>query len=802
MLSNLLTTSFRHLLRNKLSAAVNISGLAVALSSAFLILQYLDFELGFDTYLPGHQQVYRINTLTSGHEKWSSETYYGMADWIELNTKETAAVTRFYRWPASAGVLFEANGKLVEEKRYLFADEEFFKVFPLLVSGDPATCLSHPDAVVVSERLAKKLFATTDVVGKLLQVPEGRNKFLTVTGVMNHTPAQSHFDADVVRPYEWIPDNGDEWKVKVWTYVRLQDGQQPGSLSSSINENIADLLPKGQSAEVAMQPVSAIHLGGEYDSEAKAGTSLLNIYMLTAALILIMVIAWINYINLETARLMRRMKEVGVRRIMGSSRSEILQRLVAEYFVVSAVAVLFAAAITAFAFPFLRDIAGIGVEEFQFNVPWLWLAAVGVWLLGFFIVPTVPFLFVFRIKPALSLKGDVFPGMQASLLRKALVGFQFATSLVLIALVLTAVAQLDFMRTTDSHFNYSQVLTIHNQGNYTYREDSLRKKTNEDFRLKVLQIPGVESLTTSSAIPGEAIGFTYMDLAKRSLDDADRQVPYKVMYIDYDFVPLFGLELVAGRNYSPEHSDVLCLVVTESTVKELGFNTVAEALNQQIWFQEMEWEKWTIIGIVKDYRHESVKTPVYPTIFRLHRNRGQMVYYSLRLSEGSYAGDALPQIENAWRNVWPEKEFDHFFMDQYYDQQFKSEVQFSRVYTMFSLVALFVAGFGVMAMSLMEANARLKEISIRKVLGATVPGIVQLLARRSLQALVISMLIATPVAYLLANQWLNEFEVRIIFSPWFIAVPFAGLMTLIGLISGAQGVRAALTNPVDSLRQE
>jgi putative ABC transport system permease protein len=370
------------------------------------------------------------------------------------------------------------------------------------------------------------------------------------------------------------------------------------------------------------------------------------------------------------------------------------------------------------------------------------------------------------------------------------------------ALVVMASLQLDFMRDVNRNFNTSDIITIHNHGNYTWREDSLRKEKNEVFRDRLMQISSVKNLATSSAIPGEPVGFTYTDLAKKSMSDPDRQIHYKVMYIDYDFIPTFGLEVVEGRNYSRAFSDENCLVVTESTVRELGFKSTQEALNQKIFFIEEEWEQWTIIGVVKDYRHESIKSPVNPGIFRLHRNNGQMIYYSVKLEAGSEPSEVITAIEDLWKETWPGKPFDYFFLDQYYDQQYKSEVSFSRVFATFSGIAIFIACLGIMGMTLFETTAKTKEIGIRKVLGADIRNIITLLTKDSFRLLLLAFAISTPLVYLLSSRWLTEYPQHIDFSVWFVAVPLVVISLLVAGVSLTQVLKAATRNPVESLKQE
>jgi putative ABC transport system permease protein len=373
---------------------------------------------------------------------------------------------------------------------------------------------------------------------------------------------------------------------------------------------------------------------------------------------------------------------------------------------------------------------------------------------------------------------------------------------VLIAFLLIISEQLEFMRKTDSHINLDRILTVYNPTNYSGYEDSLRKERNDVFRNSLLRDRSITNLTTSSAIPGEPVGFTYVDLAKRSLSDPDKQIPYKVIYVDYDFIPVFNLKLIAGRNYSEASGDRLCIIVTESTIHNLGFTSAEEALNKEIYFMEDDWDKWRIIGVVEDYRHESIKRPVYPTIFRLHRNKGQMVYYSTLLAPGANAMEAVASVEKAWRQTWPEKPFNYFFLDDYYDQQYKSEIHFGRIFTLFAGVAICIACLGILGMTLFEVNARIREISIRKVLGASISNLIRLLAGKNFQLVIASGIISVPVIYFIGSEWLNNYPLRTDVNAWDFILPFSVMVAIVVLASGHQTIKAALINPIKSLRSE
>ncbi|MEI9918143.1 MAG: ABC transporter permease [Bacteroidota bacterium] len=793
--------AFRYLWRNKVSTAINVFGLTVALSAAFLMLQYLDFELSYDTYLPEHNNVYRVTTQTSTRS--IAETYYGVSDWITESFPEVEASTRFYRWPANTGLVIEVDGNLYHEKNYFYADENFFKVFPsLLIAGDAKTALAEPNTIVISERLAMKVFGTTDIIGKTIVNPERKNNFEKITGVIRNIPANSHLEADIIRHNDWVPDAEYTWKASVWTYIRVADGANVDELTAKLNDGVKPMLK--EQATLSLQSLPSIHLNSNLEYEVKAPGNLLYIYVVGGALALVLLVAWINYVNLETARFIKRLKEVGIRRIIGSRKRDLLARFLLEVMIVTITASVLAAAIVFIAFPWFGYITGLSLTSFSFSIKSLWITTGVVIVTATIVAGVYPLISLIRINPICSLKGQVT--MQNSFAPKRafrpggfLLTFQFVTSLTLMALVVMASLQLDFMRNANMSFDTSGIVTVYNPANYTWREDSLRVENNETFRNQLLQIPSVTQLTTSSAIPGEPIGFTYTDLAKRSMNDPDRQVHYKVMYIDHDFFPLFGLKTVAGRNYSPEYSEEWNIVVTESTIRELGFSSAEEAVNQKIWFNEPDdWHQWTIIGVVNDYRHQSIKTPVNPGIFRLHNNKGQMVYYSMKVSDAS----TIPAIEQLWKETWPGKPFNYFFMDQHYDQQYKSEIHFSRIFFLFSGVAVFIACLGVMGMSLFEANARIKEIGIRKVLGAEVKNIIMLLTKGSFRILVVSSIITLPLVYFLSTKWLTEYPEHISFSILFVLVPLMMIAFLVASVSLTQVFKAAARNPVESLKHE
>ena len=638
----------------------------------------------------------------------------------------------------------------------------------------------------------------------------------TVTGVMNNLPANSHFDADLILKYDTDFVPAERWKyLGELTYITVRKGTSITDLAARVNvamKKDQQGNPNFKDAYLTLQPITDIHLyphaKGHYlyaNGELKSSGDIRLIYALGTAFLVILLMAWINYVNLETSRYITRLNEVGIRRIMGSSKFQLITQFLVHCFIINVLSSFLAAGTIYGLSPYYSTLTGIPIHSVSVTMPRLWILASMYIGAGILLSGIYPAIVLIRLNPAAALKGKVGGILEGSLLRRSLLTFQFVSSVALLAFLLVINGQLDFMRVTNKNMSLDHILNIYNPSNYSTFEDSLRKEKNEVFRNKILQNPSVVNLSTSSVIPGEPIGFTYVDLAKRTLSDPDRQVPYKVVYIDYDFIPVFGLRFKAGRNFindSGTDRNFGSLIVTESAIHELGFLTAADAIDQEIYFQEDKWDKWKIIGIVEDYRHESVKTPVYPTIFRLHRNKGQMVYYSILLNSETNADAAIQLVEKAWKEVWPEKSFDYFFGDQHYDLQYKSEIHFGRIFSIFAGVAMLIAFLGILGMTLFEIQIRLKEISIRKVLGATVANLVLLLSRRYFTLSLLSTMIAFPLIYWASSQWLANYPIRIQLSPWYFATPVLALVSIVFLASVLQTIKAAKTNPVKNLKYE
>lgn len=800
--------AFRHILKGKYYSLLNISGLAVGMATAFLILQYLSFELGYDDIHKNQDQLYRVvSTKYENAEvtNTSATTFYGVSLALKEYFPEVEQTTCFYRWPASTGILMMSDGKIYNERKYVLADSTFFGVFPsMLWRGDPATCLSDPNSIVVSKKLAIKLFGTTDVIGKTVNTLDHQSQELVITAVMMDLPGNVHFDLDVVRPREWIPDSPWEYPND-HTYVTLRPDASIKDVESRLNEIAVRMRAKDSSVTnivLTLQNIRDIHFHHQSGNEIKAGGDKTSVYIIGAIFVIVLVLAWINHINFETARFISRIKEVGLRRVIGSSKRDLITQFFIQYACMQVIAIVLAVGIVYMILPNFHFITGVPIDLTNLHFQTKGFPVPAFFIIGIFVTCFAPSFLLIKIDPAASLKGKINHTVNKTFARRSLVAVQYVSALTITALLIVIIQQIDFMREAKLNINLNHVLTVYNPTNYSSYEDSLRTEKNAAFRNQLLRNSNILNYTASSAIPGEAIGFTYVDLAKRTLNDADRQIPYKVVYIDYDFVPVMSLTIKAGRNFDKNRSEEGCLIVTESTIRELGFTSAEEAIDKEIYFMEDEWDKWKIIGVVEDYRHQAVKSPIHPTIFRLHKNKGQMVYYSMLLNPAASTAAAVSTIQSEWQSIWPEKQFDYFFLDDYYDQQFKSEMNMKRIFAWFSGIAILISCFGLLGMTLLDVNTRIKEVSIRKVLGATTTSLVALLSKDNVRSIGWAAAISIPIIYWLGLEWLSNYPAHVHVSVIALVAPVLLLVALAALTSGIQTIRTANSNPIEHLKSE
>lgn len=820
MISHYIALSFRSILRNKTFAAINIVGLSVGLIAFFLIIQYVSFELGFDRFHQDHQQLYRVvhQQVKNGEViNASARSFMGVRKLIYENFPEVHA-TAFTRMPVDFGITYGYKGKTLSNHGSIIeADSAFFKVFPnLLVKGNPATALSKKSVLVLSEKLSKATFGDGEALHELLDDPADLDESetpdpLEVSGVFKDLPAGSHLDFDAIGPMNMTWDTLTHYwdNPDLHTYILLPKNSDPKQIESRLNGLLAEVakdFPNVSGAQVMLQPITDIHLTPGIGDELTPTTNISLPLILAAIALCILFIAWINYINLETARFVTQAKEVGIRRVIGSTRKELALQHIIRYLSLNLIAFTIAAIGLLLIAPHFSDITGIPLDRLTFSQPIIWMSALGLYLAGSIFVGFLPALMLVKLNPAAVIKGKVLPGTNSGRMRLSLVVVQYVASISLIIFVIVANDQLDFLRSANRKLDIEQVIAVENplaySGNFEGNWDTF-PALEEALRNN----PAISQLCMSSNVPGRPINFTIVNELRRNELDPYNPTRFKLLFIDQNYMDLYGVKIKAGRSYRysalknyDENNAVI--VLNESAVHALGFKSAEEAVNQHVWLNLWGSKDRTIIGVVEDHYHESVKTPVQATIYYPNDGAHQQVYFSVRLSKGADVQEAIRFIEAAYKKVFPANPFSYFFIDEIYEKQFQFELHFARVFGLFSGVALFLACLGILGITLYEANTRLKEISIRKVLGASVAGIVSILSKKHVRVIIVSLLFATPIAFYASSRWLLGYPVHVSLTATPFIVAAVSITVLTFLASIVQTVKAASSNPVDHLKNE
>ena len=825
LILNYFKIAYRHLMHSKAFSLINVLGLTVSITAFSLIIQYVSFEMSYDRFYTDSERTYRValERCKNGEvQSASSSNFAGLRTMLRENFPEVDAATGFYKTPANTGVFFKYKGRIYNELGgELNADSSFFNVFPdLLQKGNAATALVDPHSMVLTQSMARKIFGNEEPVGQHLQMPndEDRETDIVITGVIKDFPDNSHIHANFIVPlvYDW--NRQTEWSQDfLHTYIRIKEGVDPKQFNDHLNQvyrKLEPMNPEMKGTRNFLQPITSIHLTSQMQDEIEVNGSQNLVYIASAIGLIILIIAWINYVNLETARFAARAREVSVRRIIGSGMSNLALQFLVEYFCVLFASIGLAAIVVSFLLPQFSYLTGVPVASLQWSEPSAWLTGLGILIAGSIVAGIYPALFLLRSNPVAALKGN-FGTSRGRTVRRSLIVIQFSSSLTLMACVLVMNNQLDYMRTADKKFDVNHVVTLRNPTAYSNEEVIEKHSAYRALENSLLENASVQMVASSSAIPGTEIGFTYVNLLKRNANDPYDPTPFKTLFIDYNYIPFYGLKLLAGRNFNPpipaqnwinpwEDENWLTIILNESAIRALGFNSPGEAVDQIVEFENFEdhFQKHKIIGVVEDYHHEAVKKGILPMILSPNYGSFQQVYYSIRLHPASDPEHAIDDIRRSWNAVFPDKPFEYSFLDNYYDQQFKSEIYTKRIFSIFAGIAVSIGCLGILGMTLFETNARIKEISIRKVLGASSTTLIALLSRDNLRLVLLSSIIAAPLIYFIAQEWLSTYPMRIEMSLLFFLLPILIILLVVGGTSSVQTIHAANTNPVDHLKNE
>lgn len=800
MLKNYFTAVLRYVLRNKGFTLINVLGLAIGMMACMLITQYVLHEFSYDDFHEKKARIYRMqqDRFDNGilATRWAAGCA-GIGPDMKANFPEVEAYVRLWRTDA----LFSAGEVYFKENHVYFSSEDFFKIFSFkLLVGEDSSVLTDPFKIVLSQSLAKKYFGNENPLGKIVKV-DGKHDY-QVTGVFEDLPVNTHMRINALMSFVTLTKLWND-PVMSWswdgflTYVLLH----PQATAQAVKAKIPALAEKQSGEEMKrfnagiafdMQPITDIHLDSDFMMEFKPNGNRQSTYFLSVVAILILVIAWINYINLSTAKSIERSREVGVRKVMGSFRSQLIQQFLLESLLLNVVAVVISIGLVVLLTPPFSDLTGRALDYLLFKQKMFW-AWMGVLIFGGALLSGLyPAFVLSSYKPVEVLKGrfkNTFSGVR---FRKGMVVVQFICSITLIVGTFTVYRQIQFMRNQSLGINIDQTLVI----NSPSVVDSTYQQKFQVFKQQIKQHPEVLAITASTEVPGRQPGWNAGGIRRLSQSESEAK-QYRVIMMDHDFISSYGLNVIAGRDFSGETvNEDGNVLLNESAYKLMGFRKPEEALNDQIFF----WgDTFRIAGVVKDYHQESLKKTYEPLIFRYNASPGGL--YSIKFNTANVK-ESLVKFEETWKAVFPGNPFIHFFLDDHYNQQYQADQQFGRVFGIFSSLAIFIACLGLFGLSSLTAIQRTKEIGIRKVLGASVPSILTLVGKDYVLLMLVSIGISTPLAWWIMNEWLSDFAYRISLEWWIFAVPSILVVAIALFTVSIHTMNAARINPAKSLRYE
>jgi putative ABC transport system permease protein len=796
MLTNYLKIAIRNLLRQKVYAVINVFGLAIGLLCCLIILLYVQDELSYDRFHEKADRIYRM-VLDLGMPTGTNElasTPSALTPALLQDFPEIEQAVRFYKYFGGASV--SHGDKRFQEDSFFFADAAVFDMFTYrFLAGDAKTALQAPFSIVLTESAAQKYFGSANPLGQQLTVNDTLQ--FRVTGVMEDVPAQSHFRFDFLASFtSWeamLPGLVNTWAPHMYyTYVLLKPGIPPTELEQKLPAFVDrhTNLSEGWSFTFLLQPLQDIHLQSHRQGELQANGSQAQVYIFLAIAVFVLLLACINFMNLATARSADRAREIGMRKVLGANRSQLIRQFLAESIILSFLSLIVAFVLGEFVLPRFNVIAGKTLALDVYG-NWSWMAGL---IALIFLVGVLAGSY-----PAFYLSGFGLEGgspksasRSAYLLRKVLVVFQFTISIILISGTGIVNDQLNFMRNQKLGFAPEQILVV------PVPSIPERAQKVETLEASLLQHTAILNATASNSVPGRGI-ILYSFHAEGMPEDEWQTI--NTLFVDPDFVETYQMEIVAGRDFSGDHTadPTRAFILNEAAVAKLGW-TPQEAIGKQF---ALRRGGGRIIGVVKDFHYVSLHQPVEPLamIPTPVVYSGAPMYLSLRVRTEDLA-NTLAFVESTWRALIPNRTFEYFYLDDDFDRQYRADKRFGEVFLSFAALAIFIACLGLFGLSAFAAEKRTKEIGIRKVLGASVSGIIGLLSKDFVKLVLVANLIAWPIAYFAMNKWLQDFAYRIEISWWVFALA-GGLALLIALLTVSfQAIKAALANPVDSLRYE
>jgi putative ABC transport system permease protein len=799
---NYFLTAMRNIWKHKGYSFINIAGLAIGMACCILIIIFIMTELGYDKFHTKADRIHRLAVdATLGERIINMPVGNNPAGpTLVRDYPEVENAVRIQSWRARTSLTYQ--DLQFYEDGIFFADQSFFSVFSFpLIKGDPETALQMANTMVLTESAAEKYFGTDDPMGKVLKANNQTD--YTVTGVCLDVPQNSHFHFDMLASFEtqfaqnrrmediWLNFNNH-------VYLLLSPEADPGALEAKFPALVEqymgkDLKALGGTINFYLQPLRDIHLHSHLEGELEGNGNILYVYIFAAIALFILIIACINFMNLATARSATRAREVSMRKVAGAHKGALIGQFLGETVLFSLIALAIALVLVWQALPYFSAISGIEMKIRPELLPWLIPTFFGLILFVGLAAGSYPALYLSSFEPATVLKGSFKAGKAGSRFRGILVVGQFIVSIALIIGTSLVLNQLRYMKKKELGFDKSHVLV-------TQVRDRKMLQALDSIKAQLKQVPGVLSVTSSSIVPGGQPSVSIFRPEGFADDESQIMEQYRV---DEDFFPTLGIEIVQGRNFSKEFSTDPedSVIINQAAAQKFGWEDpigktirIPDDINDE---NEMIFEARTVVGVIADFHLASLHKMIAPQI--IYNSSGGAL--SLRLSPENTSA-TLTRLKELWGTIDPGRPLDYFFLDESFDAQYRAEERLSGIFSSFTVFAIFIACLGLFGMASYMAEQRTKEIGIRKVLGASVPGVVALLARDFVKLVLIANLVAWPLAYFIMNRWMQNFAYRAGITIWIFFLTGLAAMTIALLTVSFQSIRAALSDPVRAIKYE
>lgn len=806
MFKSYIITSLRSIFLRKFFSILNLIGFALGISICITILMYVKYEFSYDKFHKNANNIYRVryDYYQNGELSLkSAKAFPGMYNAFKSEYPEVKNISRIW---ATGGVVKLEDTKFKEDYVY-YVDSEFISIFnPEIIEGSPD--ISSNSNILISESISKKYFNSLESVGKTILF----NKTpMTIKGIFKDIPNNSHMKFEILISYKELSKSSPDFWDNNWEgnltqiYLELQEGTDIKTIENRFPKLIekykGSKIKEGMKDVYSLQNIKDIHLKSDLVEELGVNGDYTTVLFLLAIGIIVLLIACINYVNLSISLVLERAKEIGIRKVLGALPIHIKSQFLIESFMLNFFSIIISMLIIKLTSPFFNALVGKEVLNTIFIDMYFWLFLVVLFILGTLISGIYPSLILSRFQPEETLKGKFEPNVSGLNFRKILIVFQFSTSISLIIATVVVLQQVEFLKNKNTGLDIGNVLVLNEQG--IDFKDTIGIANFKVFINEIKSLSFINNISASNVVPGMENNYYLNDGSIRNPNKglSDANTYYRV-YCDYQYLPVYGIKLLVGRNFSKEFiSDDKAVLLNETALKTLGFESPDDALNKDIIF----WEtRYKIIGIVKNYSQKSLKSYPEPTVFILNENAAMswfINFYSIKLDTKN-SSENIDKIKIIWDNIFKDKVFSYYFLEEKYKAQYDNESRLAKIFSIFSILAIFIASMGLLGLASFATIKRVKEIAIRKVLGAEMFQIFTLISKDFIKLILIANLIAWPIIYLILRKWLNNFANQISINP--LIFFFTGCISvLIALISISYFIiKVSQVDPTNTLKDQ